>query len=148
MLGAALWWMWVVPRRERPDRALALGVCLLALPLLFSPRAEDIHYCALLPALVGLGYLAWSRGLARHPATWVHWATFALFCIPRVQEIVLPDHLFAFPGQDAPRFGPLIILLRTGALLYGALATLIAGGLILYAVRSSSRTETPLAATG
>jgi hypothetical protein len=149
ILGAALWWMRVVPRQETPDRALALGECLLALPLtlLFSPLAEDIHYCALLPALVGLGYLAWSRGLARHPAMWVLCATFAFFCIPRIQEVVLPDHLFTFPGQTDPVIGPLIILLRSGALLYGALATLIAGGLVLRAARLSSHTETPLVVT-
>jgi hypothetical protein len=150
VLGAALWWMRVAPRRETPDRALALGECLLALPLtlIFSPLAEDIHYCALLPALVGLGYLAWARGLTRHPAAWVLWATFALSCIPRMQEIVLPDHLITLPGQNDPRIGPLIVLLRSDALLYGALATLIAGGLVLRAARSSSRTETPLVAAG
>jgi hypothetical protein len=143
ILGAALWWMRAVLRQATSDRALALGECLLALPLtlLFSPLAEDIHYCALLPALVGLGYLAWSRRLARHPATWVLWATFAFFCIPRMHEIVLPDHLILLPGQDDPRIGPLIVLLRSGALLYGALATLIAGGLILRAARSSSTGE-------
>jgi glycosyl transferase family 87 len=146
ILGAALWWMRVVPRQKTPDRALALGECLLALPLtlLFSPLAEDIHYCALLPALIGLGYLAWSRGLARHPAAWVLWATFAFFCIPRIQEIVLPDHLFAFPGQNAPIIGPFIVLLRSGALLYGALATLIAGGLILRVAQTSSTVATPI----
>jgi hypothetical protein len=150
IVGAALWWMRVVPRRETPDRAVALGECLLALPLtlIFSPLAEDIHYCALLPALVGLGYLAWTRGLARHPATWVLWATFAFFCIPRIQEIVLPDHLIILPGQNDPQIGPFIVLLRSGALLYGALATLIAGGMILRRAGSSSRTETPLVTTG
>jgi hypothetical protein len=150
IVGAALWWMRAVPRRETPDRALALGECLLALPLtlIFSPLAEDIHYCALLPALIGLGYLARARGLARHPAAWVLWATFAFFCIPRIQEIVLPDHLITLPGQDDPRIGPLIVLLRSGALLYGALATLIAGGLVLHAARLPSRTETPLVVAG
>ncbi|HEX3273018.1 MAG TPA: hypothetical protein VHR15_20400, partial [Ktedonobacterales bacterium] len=103
---------------------------------------------ALLPALVGLSYLAWSRGLARHPAAWVLWATFAFFCIPRIQEVALPDHLIVLPGQDDPRFGPVIVLLRSGALLYGALATLIAGGLVLRAARLSSRAETPLVAAG
>jgi hypothetical protein len=148
ILGAALWWMCAVPRREPADRALALDECLLALPLtlLFSPLAEDIHYCALPPALVGLGYLAWSRGLARHPAAWVLWATFAYFCIPRIQELVLPDHLIAFPGQDDPHVGPVIVLLRSGALLYGALATLIAGGLILRAARTSLSAHVSIAA--
>jgi hypothetical protein len=148
ILVAALWWMRVVPRRETPDRTLALGECLLALPLtlIFSPLAEDIHYCALLPALVGLGYLAWSHGLARHPAAWVLWATFAFFCIPRIQEIVLPDHLFAFPGQNDPVIGPLIVLLRSGVFLYGALATLIAGGLVLRAARTSSTVAPPVGA--
>jgi Glycosyltransferase family 87 len=146
VLGAALWWMRVVPRRETPDRALALGECLLALPLtlIFSPLAEDIHYCALLPALVGLGYLAWARGLARRPATWVLWATFAFFCIPHIQEVILPDHLFALPGQNDPQIGSVIVLLRSGALLYGALATLIAGGLILRAAQTSSTAAPPV----
>jgi hypothetical protein len=150
IIGAALWWMRAVPRRETADRAVALGECLLALPLtlIFSPLAEDIHYCALLPALVGLGYLAWSRGLARHPAAWVLWATFAFFCIPRMQEVVLPDHLITLPGQDDPRIGSLLTLLRSGALLYGALATLIAGEIILRAARSTSPTETPSVAVG
>jgi hypothetical protein len=145
ILGAALWWMRAVPRRETPDRALAMGECLLALPLtlIFSPLAEDIHYCALLPALVGLGYLAWSRGLARHPASWVLWAALAFFCIPRIQEFVLPDHLFTLPGQNDPAIGPMIVLLRSGALLYGALATLIAGGLIVRSVRRPSHDEAP-----
>jgi hypothetical protein len=65
-----------------------------------------------------------------------------------MQEIVLPYHLITLPGQNDPRIGPLIVLLRSDALLYGALATLIAGGLVLRAARSSSRTETPLVAAG
>jgi hypothetical protein len=146
ILGAALWWMRAVPRHEAPDRAVALGECLLALPLtlIFSPLAEDIHYCALLPALVGLGYLAWARGLAGRPSTWVLWANFAFFCIPRIQEIVLPDHLITLPGQNDSRIGPFIVLLRSGALLYGALATLIAGGLVLRAARTSSTAAPPV----
>ena len=150
IVGAALWWMRSVPRQGTSDRALALGECLLALPLtlLFSPLAEDIHYCALLPALVGLGYLAWSRGLARHPAAWILWATFAFFCIPRIQEIVLPDHLiYAALARTTHVIGPLIVLLRSGALLYGALATLIAGGLVLQAARTSSTVAPPVGAT-
>ena len=106
--------------------------------------------CAAARAGGPVGYLAWSRGLARHPATWVLWATFALFCIPRIQEFVLPDHLITLPGQDDPRFGPLIILLRSGALLYGALATLVAGGLILRAgsVRTPSSDQAADATAG
>jgi hypothetical protein len=146
ILGAALWWMHAIPRDEAPDRAMALGACLLALPLslILSPLAEDIHYCVLLPALVGLGYLAWSHGLTRHPAAWVLWATFAFFCIPRMQELVLPDHLITLPGQNDSRIGPFIVLLRSGALLYGALATLIAGGLVLRAARTSSTAAPPV----
>ncbi len=149
IVGAALWWMRVVPRRGTTDGAVALSECLLALPLtlIFSPLAEDIHYCALLPALVGLSYLAWSHGLARQPATWILWATFAFFCIPRMQEIVLPDHLISLPGQDDPVIGPLIVLLRSGALLYGALATLIAGGLVLRAAQTPSRAKAPAIAS-
>jgi Glycosyltransferase family 87 len=150
ILGAVFWWMRAVPRPPTSDRALGLGECLLALPLILivSPLAEDIHYCILLPALVGLGYLAWARGLARQPAAWVLWATLVFFSIPRMQELVLPDHLFTLPGQDNMQIGPLIILLRSGALLYGALATLIAGGLILRAARTSQHSGTPVPSTG
>jgi hypothetical protein len=64
-----------------------------------------------------------------------------------MQEIVLPDHLISLPGQDDPVIGPLIVLLRSGALLYGALATLIAGGLVLRAAQTPSRAEAPAIAS-
>ena len=134
MAGAALLWLAVVPRRATPDRALAMGEYLLALPLIlfFSPLAEDIHYCLLIPALMGLGWLAWQRGLRRSWAAWLLWAAFAFFCIPRIQEIIYPDHLLLLPGQSAPVVGHLITLLRTGALLLVACATVIGGARILW----------------
>lgn len=161
-LGAAGWWLRAVPRARAADPALAMGECLLALPLilLFSPLAEDIHYCVLLPALVGLGWLAFDRGIGglslgarssgggagvhRTPlqgghtyAAWVVWGALAFCWIPRMQELIYPDHLLALPGQGNPTFGPYVTLLRSGTLLYVALATLLAGSVVLRAARAA-----------
>ncbi len=173
-LGALALWAWVTPRRPTSDRALAMGECLLALPLilLVSPLAEDIHYCTIVPTLIGLSWLAWRRGLWRPSllplshgegdrspkvsgegersvgqrlrrtlgpvATWGLWLTLAVCCIPRMQELIYPSHLFAFPGQLSPQFGPLVVLLRSGILLYTALATLLAGAGVLWAAQRQS----------
>src|SRR5579875_1063205 len=162
-LAAVCLWLWTTPRQPTRDRALAMGEYLLALPLilLISPLAEDIHYCLLVPTLLGLGWLAWERGLwrgvrsaksdtGRHIgqfSAWALWLTLALSCIPRMQELIYPDHLFAFPGQDTPGVGPLIALFRTGILLYCALVTLLAGAGILRAARRvSEQQEAPSAA--
>ena len=152
VLGALGLWAWVTPRRATTDRALAMGECLLALSLilLVSPLAEDIHFCTIVPTLIGLGWLAWERGLWRgwrqagpggrlgQVATWALWLTFATCCIPRMQELIYPSHLFAFPGQLSPQIGPLVVLLRSGILLYTALATLLAGAGVLHAARRLS----------
>ncbi|HKV85872.1 MAG TPA: glycosyltransferase family 87 protein [Ktedonobacterales bacterium] len=133
LAGLVIWWVRTVPR-GRPRGAVAgMGACLLALPLilLVSPLSEDIHYCLLIPTLVGFAWLAWRGGLARRPAAWVIWIAALLACIPRGQEIIYPDHLFAFPLQTDPRVGWLIVLARSGALLYLALATLFAAGDLL-----------------
>jgi hypothetical protein len=133
MVGAVVWWMRIVPRARTADLALAMGECLLALPLilLLGPLSEDIHYCVLLPALVGLSWLAWARGLARHPAAWLLWATLAVFWVPRMQELIYPDRFIPLPLQSDPHLGTAIALLRTGTLLYGALVVLVAGGVVL-----------------
>jgi hypothetical protein len=150
--GAAVaWWLRAVPRGRTVDAALAMGECLLALPLilLVSPLAEDIHYCILLPTLVGLSWFAWSRGLTRLPAAWVLWASLAIVCLPRMQELIYPDHLLLLPGQTDPHIGWLIALVRTGTLLYVALAALLAGGVVLRAARdvSPSRPDPSVAPT-
>src|SRR6185437_5381736 len=101
----------------------------------------------LLPALVGLAWLAYSRGLSRlrsshhtaqpttRRAAWVLYLTLAVLCIPRMQEVIYPDHLFALPGQSDPHAGWLVLLARSGVLLYTALATLIAGAVLLRTLR-------------
>lgn len=126
--GALALWLRAVPRAWTTDRALALSECLLAFPLVLwlSPLAEDIHYCQLMPALIGLGWLGWTRA-PRSAATLALTVTFVLFSIPRMQESIFPDRLAPFPGQSDPRFGWLIALARTGILLAFACATIIAG---------------------
>jgi hypothetical protein len=134
-------WVRAVPRAMSKDRALALCECLLALPLilLVSPLAEDIHYCLLMPALVALAWLAYARGWARTPTAMVLYVTLAALCIPRMQELIYPDHLFPFPGQNDPRIGWLVLLARSGTLLYTALATLLAGAGVLRQAHSGNQ---------
>ena len=145
ILGVVAVWVRAVPRAidqdRAQDRAVALCECLLALPLilLVSPLAEDIHYCLLLPALVALAWLAYARGLSRTPAAVVLYATLAALCIPRMQELIYPDHLFPFPGQNDPHIGWLVLLLRSGTLLYTALAALLAGAALLRMARAQDR---------
>jgi hypothetical protein len=133
ILGAALWWMRAVPRALTSDRARAMAECLLALPLilLVSPLSEDIHYCVLLPVLVGLSWLAWSRRRLSSPAAWVLWLALLLCWVPRMQELIYPGRFFPLPLQGDPHLGPVIALARTGTLLALALATLLAGGATL-----------------
>jgi hypothetical protein len=165
--GAIVWWLRAVPRARDAERAIALGECLLALPLilLVSPLAEDIHFCLLLPALVGLCWLGYTRSLApisspsalfpaapaasfailrghlrslgSSPAVWVLASTLVVMCVPRMHELIYPNHLLALPGQTNPQIGWLLILVRSGTLLYTAVATLIAGGIVLRAARQA-----------
>ena len=146
IVGALACYAWAVPRGRARSARLGIGACLLALPLilLLSPLAEDIHFCLIVPTLVGLGWLAleserhwWrsrDRGVALDNRTAV-WLAIPLFylvcCIPRIQEIVYPDHLLALPGQGDATVGWLIILLRSGALFAIATLTLVAGTLLL-----------------
>jgi hypothetical protein len=78
LAGAGLW-LWSVPRQPTMDHALALGDYLIALPLLLvaSPLSEDIHFCLLIPALVGLSWLAVSQNWLRRPG-WV--GPFGVLC--------------------------------------------------------------------
>lgn len=133
LAGLAVWWVRTVPRGRPGSATLGMGACLLALPLilLVSPLSEDIHYCLLIPTLIAFAWLGWRGGLARPAAAWVIWIVALLACVPRGQEIIYPDHLFAFPLQSDPHVGWLIVLARSGALLYLALATLFAAGDLL-----------------
>ena len=121
----------------RSDSGAGMPVCLLALPLmlLLSPLAEDIHYCLLIPALAGLCYVTVARRLWRLPATWTLWVALGIFSVPRMQELIYPSHLLALPGQADPAIGPLIVVVRSGTLLYLAMATLIAGASAIRATR-------------
>jgi len=140
VLAAAGCWLWSVPRRVATDSALALGEYLLALPLLLlaSPLSEDIHYCLLIPALVGLAWLAARRGW-RQPESWLLWGCLVVFCVPRMQELIYPTHLLLLPGQRTPVLGPAITLLRGDLLCLIAVVTLLAGGVALRGGRGAVR---------
>ncbi len=152
VLGALTCYAWAVPRGRPASRRLGMAGCLLALPLilLLSPLAEDIHFCLIVPTLVGLGWLAleatahrWraiERRVSGTPRSTL-WLGIPLLylvcCIPRIQEIVYPDHLLALPGQSDVALGPLIVLLRSGALLAIAILTLLAGARLLRGLRAA-----------
>jgi hypothetical protein len=117
-----------------------MGSFLLVIPviLLLSPLAEDIHFTMLAPVLVGLGWIALAKRFYRLPGAWVLWIAFLFSCLPRMQELIYPDHLLIFPGQTDPRIGTLIILLRTSALLWLAVIALVAGQVILRAAQRTA----------
>ncbi|MGH2486681.1 MAG: glycosyltransferase 87 family protein, partial [Ktedonobacterales bacterium] len=143
LAGLAIWWMRTIPRGRPSSVTGGMGACLLALPLilLVSPLSEDIHYCLLIPTLVGFAWLAWRGGHPRRSAArWVIWIALLLACVQRGQEIIYPDHLFAVPLQSDPRVGWLVVLARSGALLSLALATLFAAGRLLRRVRAQVAT--------
>ena len=131
-----------MPRRPAPDAAQALGEYLLALPLLLlaSPLSEDIHFCLLIPALVGLAWLAARHGW-RKPEGWLLWGCLVLFCVPRMQELIYPAHLLLLPGQRNPVFGPAITLLRGDLLCLIAVLALLAGGMALRRGREAAWVE-------
>lgn len=126
-LGALLvvWARAVTPQMTSNHRR-AFAECLLTLPLVIflSPLAEEIHVCVIVPTLVGFAYLAVSQRL---PGKWAHMAALALASIPRMQEIIYPDRFVIIPGQDMPLVGSLIILVRSGALLWITLLSFFAG---------------------
>lgn len=131
--GLAVCWLRTVPRTRAIDPQRALLECLLALPLvvLLSPFAEQIHFCLVIPALIGLSWLALTRRLWHQPAAWVLWAALAGACIPRLEDLIVPTSWVILPGQNDPHIGPLIVLLRTGMFLWIGLATLLAGARLL-----------------
>jgi hypothetical protein len=137
-------WLWLraTPRALLPP-LLEMGSFLLIIPviLLLSPLAEDIHFTMLAPVLVGLGWIALAKGYGRKAAAWAIWIAFLFSCLPRMQELIYPNHLLILPGQTDPRLGTLITLLRTSALLWLAVIALVAGQAIM---RSAERTaESP-----
>lgn len=136
--GVVLWCLRAVPRARTSDRTVAGAEWLLALPLilLVSPLAEDIHYCLLLPTLVGLSWLAWSRRLWRAPTAWILWTALVSAYLPRMQELIYPSK-FVLLGQSDPQLAPWVTLLRSGTMLYVALAALFAGGHVLRMARES-----------
>ncbi len=136
-IGAVGLWLASVPRPRGEDAPLTFGACLLALPLilLVSPLSEDIHFCLLIPALVGFGWLALACGWWRRPAGITVLVLYALCCLPRMQELIYPDHLLVLPGQTNAQIGSLVVLLRSGILLYIAVGALVASSALLRANR-------------
>jgi hypothetical protein len=136
MVGAVLLWLAATPRAKEA-RVLQMCTCLLALPLilLLSPLAEDIHFTLLSPTLAGLSWMAWAYRFQSGPAAWAMWAAFLFSCLPRMQELIYPTHLFIIPGQDDPHLGTVITLIRTSALLWLAVTALVAGQAIIRAAR-------------
>ncbi len=156
VVGALACYGWAVPRGRSGSLRLGMAACLLALPLilLLSPLAEDIHFCLIVPTLVGLGWLAletetrWWRSRGQDGLPRVHGAVllgipllYLICCIPRVQEIVYPGHLLALPGQGDVALGPLIVLLRSGVLCAIAVLTLVVGARLLRQLRRGHRTS-------
>ncbi|MGO8949534.1 MAG: glycosyltransferase family 87 protein [Ktedonobacterales bacterium] len=137
--GVVLLWLRASPR-TRESRTLEMCTCLLALLLilLLSPLAEDIHFTLLSPALIGLGWTAWAYHLQNRAAAWALWIAFLISCVPRMQELIYPTHLFIIPGQNDPPLGTIITLVRTSALLWLAVIALVAGQSIIRAVRNWS----------
>jgi hypothetical protein len=132
----ALCWLSVTPRaRSNSTISRGMAECLLALPLavLLSPYAENIHYCIVLPTLVGLSWFASQRSLWRHPAAWALWSTALVACLPRIEDTIYPSHVVTLPGQADPTWGPIIILLRTGMVLWIGLIVFLAGRQVLVA---------------
>jgi len=138
--GLAAWWLRAVPRARAADHTQAMSECLLALPLavLLSPFAEQIHFCLVIPALIGLSWLAAARRLWHRPAAWVLWAALALCCIPKLEDLIDPKAWILLPGQNDAHIGPLIALLRTGVFLWVGLATLLAGASLVRAAAGAS----------
>jgi Glycosyltransferase family 87 len=136
MAGTILLWLRATPR-ARLSPILEMGSFLLVIPviLLLSPLAEDIHFTMLAPVLVGLGWIALAERLYHLAAAWALWIALLFSSLPRMQELIYPQHLLILPGQTDPRIGTLITLLRTSALLWLAVIALVAGQAIMRAAR-------------
>ena len=140
MAGAVLIWLQATPRR-REGRMLDMCTYLLALPLilLLSPLTEDIHFTILAPTLAAFSWIAGAQHLQNRPAAWILWVTALVSYVPRMQELIYPNHLFILPGQNNAQFGALVTLIRTSALLWLAVIALLAGRSIISAVRNQTR---------
>ena len=140
--GVLAWWLRAVPRRATPDKTIAFAECLLTLPLvvLLSPLAEDIHFCIILPALMGFAWLALTQHAWWQPTTWILWATALFTLIPHsMQDLIWPARAPLLPGQGDPYLGQFIVLLRTGTLLWIALATFFAASRLIDKMRERAQ---------
>ena len=139
MAGTVWLWLRATPRALLSP-PLEMGSFLLVIPviLLLSPLAEDIHFTMLAPVLVGLGWIALAKRQLGKAAAWALWIGFLFSCLPRMQELIYPDHLLILPGQTDPWIGTLITLLRTSALLWLAVTLLVAGQAIMRAAERPS----------
>lgn len=143
--GLLVWWMRVVPLGRALGAVADMGACLLSLPmiLLLGPLSEDIHFCLLIPTLIGFAWLAWRAGLIRQPAGVAICVALLLACIPRGQEFIYPDHLLTLPLQTDTHVGWIVVLARSGALLALALLTVFASGGVLRAMTNGVTEKQP-----
>lgn len=137
-------WLRAVPRDATPGAA-GMIEALLALPVLLivSPLSEDIHYCLLAPVVVALVWLAATRKRFDHGDGVASLIAMALLLIPRMQEMIYPDHLFRLPGQSNNGPGLLIAQARADILFLLAGVTLLAG-VSLLEERSPAPVEPPI----
>lgn len=128
ILLAAGVWLRATPRDTTPGAA-GMFELLLALPVLLivSPLSEDIHYCLLAPVVVASVWLAATRQRFNHPDGVASLIAVVLLLIPRMQEMIYPDHLFRLPGQSNNGPGLLIAQARADILFLLACVTLLAG---------------------
>lgn len=139
-----LWnWCQAVPVARTANRGLAFSEFLLTLPLvvLLSPLAEDIHYVLIVPSLIGLSWLAWTHRLHHRRSAWLFWGVTIIAGLPRMQELIYPDRLVVFPWQSQPSIGWLIILFRSGILLWLGLLTFGAGKVLVTQARQQIASE-------
>ncbi len=132
--GGALWLAArAIPRRVSANSTTAVGAALLMLPLflLVSILAEGIHYCLLIPALLGLNWLAWTTsGVARWQRLTLALAL-AAFAIPNLNSVLIPSALQALSLPGAPAWGGLVALGRTSIFATIAAVTLVAGSAMI-----------------
>lgn len=136
-------WLRAVPPHRDASQPRGMIEALLALPvlLIISPLSEDIHYCLLVPPLLALVWLASTqRRLRRIDGALALIALGALY-IPRMQELIYPNHLLTLPGQSSGALGVLITQARSDTLFALAVVTLVAGAAALIRRQSTSDTE-------
>ncbi len=132
--GGTLWLAArAIPRHLSKNSAMAIGAALLMLPLflLVSMLAEGIHYCLLIPALLGLNWLAWTTsGVARWQRLTLALAL-AIFAIPNLSSVLIPSSLHALVLPGAPAWGRFEALVRTSIFAAIAAVTLLAGSALI-----------------